>query len=385
MHFEFATAQKIIFGNGSVGQIPHIVKVIGSHIFLVVGISSGPNQEFVDSLVNANLQCIKYHIHGEPTVGVIEEATTLARDQKCDLVIGFGGGSAIDTGKAVAAFVTNAGNVTEYLEVIGDGKPLVNMPLPFIAVPTTAGTGAEVTSNAVIGSPKHRVKVSLRSAQMLPCVAVVDPELTLSLPDQITASTGLDALTQLIEAYVSKYSNPISDGFCLEGITRASHSLKTAYHYRSNLKAREDMSLASLLGGMALANAKLGAVHGFAGPIGGMFPAPHGSICAALLPHVFKANAFELMQMPNNNEYIHRFTQIAEILTGIRGASIDDGITWLSDLVEDLNIPPLSVYGITQHDFPEIIEKSIKSSSMKGNPVSLDKKVLNNILRAALN
>lgn len=206
------------------------------------------------------------------------------------MVIGLGGGSVLDAGKAIAALVTNLGNVFDYLEVIGKGQPLVNAPLPFIAIPTTAGTGTEVTRNAVLGSPAHGVKVSLRSPMMLPSLAIVDPELTYGLPPEITASSGLDALTQLIEPFVSVKANPMTDAICREGIRHAAKSLRTVYHNGADASAREGMSLASLFGGLALANAALGAVHGFAGPLGGMLNAPHGAICAKLLPLVMEVN-----------------------------------------------------------------------------------------------
>ena len=216
---------------------------------------------------------------------LVRQGVELARREQCDLVIAFGGGSAIDAGKAIAALLANGGELTDYLEVIGKGQPLRHPSVPFIAVPTTAGTGSEVTRNAVLASAEHQVKVSMRSPLMLPRLAVVDPELTLELPPAVTASTGLDALTQLIEPYVSIRANPLTDGFCLEGLRRVSRSLRRAYHAGRDITAREDMSLASLLGGLALANAGLGVVHGFAAPVGGMFHAPHGAICAALLPH----------------------------------------------------------------------------------------------------
>lgn len=186
--------------------------------------------------------------------------------------------------------MANGGDPLDYAEVIGHGRPLERRSLPLIAIPTTAGTGAEVTRNAVIGSPEHRVKVSLRSPLMLPEVAIVDPELTRDLPPALTASTGLDALTQLIEPLVSCRTNPLTDALCRSGIQRAARSLRRAVEHGEDLVAREDMSLASLFSGLALANAALGAVHGLTGPLGGMFEASHGALCASLLPAVMEAN-----------------------------------------------------------------------------------------------
>ncbi len=245
---------------------------------------------------------------------------------EADLVVGMGGGSVIDAAKAIAALLTNPGDPLDYLEVIGRGLPLANACAPMMAIPTTAGTGAEVTRNAVLASPAHRVKVSLRSASMLPDVAIVDPELTLSMPPAVTAATGLDALTQCLEPFVSHLATPLTDGFCREGLARAARSLRRAYHHGSDVAARRDMALASLCGGLALANAKLGAVHGFAGPIGGMFDAPHGAVCARLLPLVMTANVRALEERSPNSPALVRYAEVAKIVTGDADASIADGV-----------------------------------------------------------
>lgn len=254
---------------------------------------------------------------------------------------------------------------------------------PMIALPTTAGTGAEVTRNAVISSPEYHVKVSMRSLKMIPTVAIVDPELTRSMPPSVTASTGMDALTQVIEAYTSRKANPITDVIAREGIIRGARSLLTAYQHGENLAAREDMALTSLFGGLALANGGLGAFHGFAGPIGGMFDAPHGEVCASLLPFVMKANVEKIAQMDNMDALLDRYHEIATILTGDPEASIQDGVVWISELAEKLNIPGLYEMGIKKEDFPQIIEKSKASSSMKKNPFTLDEATLETILEEA--
>ena len=209
-----------------------------------------------------------------------------------------------------------SGELLDYVEIIGRGQALTKPSAPFIAIPTTAGTGSEVTRNAVLASPEHRVKVSLRSPLMLARVALVDPELTYDLPPALTASTGLDALTQLIEPFVCLRANPMTDGLCVEGMRRAARSLRVAFTDGQNKSAREDMAVASLFGGLALANAGLGAVHGFAGPIGGMFPAPHGAVCAALLPHVMTANIRALRQRAPGSEALRRYDKVARLLTG---------------------------------------------------------------------
>jgi alcohol dehydrogenase class IV len=299
-------------------------------------------------------------------------------------VIAFGGGSAIDAGKAIAALLTNDGELGDYLEVIGKGQPLRHPSVPFIAVPTTAGTGSEVTRNAVLTSTEHRIKVSLRSPLMLARLAVVDPELTLELPPALTASTGLDALTQLIEPYVSIRANPMTDGFCLEGLRRVSGSLRRAYHCGSEMAAREHMSLASLLGGLALANAGLGVVHGFASVLGGMFDAPHGAICAALLPHGMAINIRASRARAPEGETLRRYETVARLLTGKPDAVPEDGVEWVRHLCRELQIPPLSSYGIQDRDVPALVEEASRASSTKGNSIALTMDELREVITCAL-
>jgi alcohol dehydrogenase class IV len=325
-----------------------------------------------------------FSVKGEPTTDVVSLGTEQARDRACDLVIGFGGGSVLDTGKAIAALLTNDGQLMDYLEVIGKGRPLARRPAPYIAIPTTAGTGAEVTRNAVLASPEHRVKVSLRSPLMLPRLALVDPELTYTLPPGVTASTGLDAFTQVVEPFVSNKANPLTDALCREGMARAARSLQPAYEDGDDRDARQDMAIVSLFGGLSLANAKLGAVHGFAGPLGGMFPAPHGTICARLLPHVMRVNVRALQERVPGSPALGRYDEIAQILTGERQATAENGVAWVQQLCQALNVPPLSAYGLGREDFPTLIEKASVASSMQGNPVQLTLEEMTEILEGAL-
>jgi alcohol dehydrogenase class IV len=270
------------------------------------------------------------------------------------------------------------------LEVIGKGLAIVNAPLPYIAIPTTAGTGSEVTRNAVIESTGQNLKVSLRSTLMLPRVALVDPELTYSLPPKITASSGLDALTQLIEPFVSIKANPLTDALCREGLSHAARSLRRAHENGADKEAREGMALASLFGGLALANAALGAVHGFAGPLGGMLHAPHGALCARFLPFVMGANLYALATRQPEHPAIARYAEIAQILTGDKNASALDGVAWVHTLVSTLEIPPLSTYGMSKADFSEAVEKTMKANSFKGNPIALNQEELTTILEQAI-
>jgi alcohol dehydrogenase class IV len=299
-------------------------------------------------------------------------------------VIGIGGGSVIDTGKVIAALITNRGELLDYLEVIGRGRPLEQISAPYIAVPTTAGTGAEVTRNSVLESSAHQVKVSMRSPLMLPRLAVVDPELTYTMPPNITASTGLDAFTQLLEAFVSRQANPLTDGICREGLRRAAGSLLRAFEDGRDTSAREGMSLASLFGGLALANAKLGAVHGIAGPLGGMFKAPHGAICGRLLPFVMEMNLSSLQMRELESPALERYQEVAQIVTEKTTAKASDGIDWVQTICSKLKLPTLSDHGISEADFPTLIEKAHNASSMKGNPIQLKEQELAKILRQAM-
>ncbi|HTU48916.1 MAG TPA: iron-containing alcohol dehydrogenase, partial [Bryobacteraceae bacterium] len=322
-------------------------------------------------------------VYGEPTVEMVRQGAQAAREG-CDLVIGFGGGSAIDAAKAIAALATNSGDPLDYLEVVGKGRTIDRNPLPFIAVPTTAGTGAEVTRNAVIGSPEHQVKASLRSPLMLAKIALIDPDLTRDVPPHVTASTGLDTLTQLIEPYVSVRANAMSDLFCVEGLKRVAASLDRVFQNGHDIDARESMSFASLLSGLALANAGLGAVHGFASPLGGMLEAPHGALCAAVLPHATAVNIRALRSRDYHSKALRRYEEIACILTGEADAMPDDGAEWIAAVCGKFAIPNLRHYGLDQGQIPELVAKAARASSMKANALPLTTAELTEIAERAL-
>jgi alcohol dehydrogenase class IV len=346
--FELATASRIVFGAGRVRELPAIVA--GRRTLLVTGRRGSPVP--IDAVHHVRVE-------GEPT---IDDARRAAAHTDVEIVVAIGGGSALDLGKAAAALIANGGDPLRYLEIVGDGQPLPRPSLPCIAIPTTAGTGSEVTRNAVLGSPAHGVKASLRSPHMLPAVALVDPELTVDLPPALTASTGLDALTQLIEPFVSARANAFVDAICRDAIPRVIAALPRAF--AGDRAARADMAYASLCGGLALANAGLGAVHGFAGPIGGRFPAPHGAICAVLLPHVVAINAARTGDP--------KFTELAA-MTGD-----------LSAFVARFALPPLSAYGIGSHDVPALVAQAKQASSMKANPIALSDADLADVLSRAV-
>ena len=383
MKFEFATATRIVFGAGVTNHVATNTKDFGKRAFVTTGHDTRRAEKLIADLRANGKGTVTFSVAGEPELATIEQGTQLAKAEQCDFVIGIGGGSVLDAAKAIAAMLKNEGELLDYLEIIGRGMPLTKRPAPVIAIPTTAGTGSEVTRNSVLASPEHKVKASLRSPMMLARVAVIDPELTYDLPPALTASTGLDALTQLIEPYVSLRANPMTDGFCTDGVWRVARSLREAVANGQNKAAREDMAMASLFGGLALANAGLGAVHGFAGPIGGMFRAPHGAICAALLPHVMAANIRALRKRMPDSDALRRYEEVARLLTGKSQATADDGVEWVHTLVTDLQIPKLRTYGITREHTAELVEKSRSASSMKANPIVLTREELADTLERA--
>lgn len=384
MRFDFSTSNRILFGPGTIKEIGSIAKSMGSHALLVqpqLGLDDTPLPELLNQ---AGVRTTPFHVSGEPGVALVQSAVATARAAGCDFVIAMGGGSAIDTGKASGVLLANPGDLLDYLEVVGKNQPLQRPGLPVIAIPTTAGTGAEVTKNAVLGVPEQKFKVSLRGPYLLPRLALVDPELTYSLPPAITAATGLDALTQVIEPYVSKRANPLVDLWCREGILRAGRSLRRAFSNGNQPDAREDMAYTSLLGGLSLANAGLGAVHGFAAPLGGEYSAPHGAICAALLAATMKINVRALRERAPAHPALERYAEVARLLTGRPAAETNDGIAWVEETIRQFNIPPLSTYGLTSADLPRLVEKAAKASSMQANPIVLTDQELTEILEMSV-
>jgi alcohol dehydrogenase class IV len=381
--FEFATAGRIIFGEGVLNQAAPATAALGRRALVVTGANRERAQALLDALAGKALIAETFSVPGEPTVDHVRRGVDHARATGCDVIIGFGGGSALDAAKAIAALLTNRGDPLDYLEVIGRGQALEEPAAPCIAIPTTAGTGSEVTRNAVLAAPEHRVKVSLRSPSMLPRLAIVDPLLTHSMSPHVTAHTGMDALIQNLEPLVSSQANPLTDGIAREGLRRAAHSLRWAFE-ENDPQARENMALASLFGGLALANAKLGAVHGFAGVLGGMFSAPHGAVCAALLAPVMQMNVRALRARAPRHPALERYAEIAALFTGQADADPVAGVEWVQDLTDDLDIAGLATYGVTAADIPAIVEKSANSSSMKGNPLPLTPGEMQEILRRSL-
>ena len=361
--FEFATAGRIIAGPGRAADLPRVAAGLGSRALVCTGADPARHAGLLAGL---GPKAAVFEVAGEPTVGLVRAGAAAAREHGADVVVAVGGGSVIDTAKAVAMLAAGRGDPLDYLEVIGAGQPVTQAGLPVVAVPTTAGTGAEVTANAVLASPEHRLKASLRSPLMIPRVALVDPELTLSCPPPVTAASGLDALTQCLEPLVSPRGTPLTDGLAAEGLRRAAAGLRAAYADGTGLTARADMSVCALLGGMALANAKLGAVHGLAGVIGGVAEVPHGFACAALLAPVIEANLAALGAAPPGHPALDRYARAARLLTGEPDAAVD-GLAWIRQTVSLLQVPGLAAYGLTAQQAAGIAAQAQASSSMQGN------------------
>jgi alcohol dehydrogenase class IV len=374
MRFDFATAGRVLVGAGRATELPSVLSGLGSRVLVCTGKDPARHAVLVDGL---GMPTAVFPVAAEPTVELARAGVAAAREHGADVVVAIGGGSVIDTGKAVAALLGNGGDPLDYLEVIGSGRPITRAAAPCVAVPTTAGTGAEVTANAVLASPAHRVKASLRSPLMIPRVALVDPELTVSCPPAVTAASGLDALTQCLEPFVSPQASPLTDGLAREGLRRAAAGLRAAYADGGDLAARADMAVCALLGGMALANAKLGAVHGLAGVVGGTADVPHGLACAALLAPVIEAN---LRALPPGHPALDRYAEAARLLTGQPAASIQDGLAWIRETLVLLSVPGLAAFGLGSEQADEIAAKAMTSSSMQGNPAVLSR----DDLRAAL-
>lgn len=364
--FELTTPGRTVFGAGVSAQAAPAATALGAKRALVVVGKTAERSEVLRKRLP--IASVVHCIHSEPTMAMVEQGRQLAREENCDLVIAFGGGSAIDAGKAIAAMSGNPGELSDYMEVVGKGQPLPGPGLPCIAIPTTAGTGAEVTKNSVLTSPEAKVKASLRSPHMLPVLALVDPDLLDGTPPAITAATGLDALSHLLESFVSVRANPFTMALGREGMARLARSLRAAYQDGLTPERREDLALASLFGGLCLANAGLGAVHGFAAPLGGMWRAPHGAVCAALLPAVMRANVAALRARAPDHPALARYQALDAILASGTDVSAS---TWVSELTGGMGIAGLASLGMTAADIPLLVEKARAASSMRGNPIAL--------------
>lgn len=392
---EFGTSRRIIFGRGEFKKLAPLAAEYGRRAIIVTGRSaareSGPLDIAIGMLKPAGMTLATMSAGGEPTVCGVDELTAEARGFKPDVLIAIGGGSVVDAVKAVAAMLTNTTtadeSVRDFLEGVGSGRKIEHPSLPVIAIPTTAGTGSEVTKNAVIRSDDRSFKKSLRSPFMRPEIALVDPDLTATSPLDVTAACGMDAMTQLLEAYVSKNASVMTDGMAHDGLKMVSWALERAFLDPKDMAAREAMALASLLSGIALDNAGLGAVHGLASPIGGFFDIPHGVVCANLLPEIIAANLHTSHMHTRYDEAAHRavtrYRDVAVLLNGGFDCEAEALVEFLKSQRRSLQIQDFGHFGITRRDIPKIIA-NCRGGSMKTNPIVLDDIEIEKALMSAI-
>ncbi|MBM7038432.1 iron-containing alcohol dehydrogenase [Vibrio ulleungensis] len=376
--FQFMTSTRIIFGEGAYQNSLSTLNQFGYSVLLITGKDLNRAQPLINYIHSQNMRYQHISISAEPQITMVEETATLARKFRPDMVVAIGGGSAIDMGKALAALIPNSGSLYDYVEVVGRNVPLKTKPLPFIAIPTTASTGSEVTKNAVLKSNQDQVKVSLRSPDMLADVAIVDPMLTYGTDAYTSARGALDAFTHLMEAYVCGEPNPLTDMICEEGLRRISASIVAGCR-QDNPRARSDLSFAAMLGGMAITNAKLGAAHGLASALGGKIAAPHSVISSRLAPYVMQEN-IKAAKSAGRNDLLTRYRTIAKLLTGREDASHSDGVEWVKAMLAKLDIPELTEFGLCDTSFNSVSQDAMKTVAIKGNPLPLTQERLEYIL-----
>jgi alcohol dehydrogenase class IV len=370
--FAITSPGRILFGRGEASKAPALIRAFGPRGVVV----HGSNGSRADWLVQAlgpdvlSVPCVS-----EPTLAALEAALVPSHRHRPDWVAALGGGAVLDFGKALAALIPAPDGPMAHLEVVGQGLPLKADPLPFIALPTTAGTGAEVTKNAVIAVPGR--KVSLRDDRMVARLAIVDPALTDGCPKAVTLASGLDAITQVIEPFVSVKANPYTDALTRPVISIGLQALMQLME-DDNPRARDDMAWVSLCGGLALANAGLGAVHGLAGVIGGMTGAAHGAICGALLGPVLAANRTAASGLGRA-----RLDEVCSTLAELLGSTADEAPAALQAWAWAEGLPGLAALGVSEGQHAEIATLSQGSSSMKGNPVELSQSDLRLVLERA--
>lgn len=371
VRFELAVPADVRFGAGRVSEVPPALAELGArHILVVTGRTTARADPIRTALSAAGVTSVVFGVEAEPSVEVVRAAVATLAEARCDAVLGYGGGSALDVAKAVAGLATTGADPLDFLEVVGAGRPIVRPGLPFVAVPTTAGTGSEVTRNAVLSS--GGIKASLRSPLLLPRLAVVDPDLLIGLSSPTIAASGMDALSQLIEPLLSQRANPFTDALARDGIRRSGRSLRRAGSAgMTDPRVRDDLALASLFGGLCLANSGLGAVHGLAAAIGARLSAPHGAVCAAVLAATMDINLRALRDRAADHPALPRMAEVAALLTDQPEATAEDAIGWLQGLTAALSIPGLAGYGLGEGDIADVVTAAQRASSMRGNPIKL--------------
>jgi alcohol dehydrogenase class IV len=384
--FQFGRIPKIYFGHGKIADLPGIIKMYGSSIVLVTGKNSFINSPDYNTLLNSFFENgIRNHriiIPGEPSPEIIDEAVRSMSKESMDVVVGIGGGSVLDSGKAISAMMYKKESVKEFLEGVGS-KDHPGTKLPYIAIPTTSGTGSEATKNSVISHiGKDGYKKSLRHDNLVPDIAIIDPLLTLSCPQNITASSGMDCFTQLTEAYLSDKSNEYTDALAFEGLKTIKSSLIRSCANGNDIEGRTGMSFAALTSGICLANAGLGVVHGFASSIGGMYNIPHGVVCGTLMGAANEMTVKKLRSVPDSSSTLKKYVLLGKLFLGENDKTddfyIDGFVDFLHKLTDELNLPGLKESGVNEIDIAEIC----KLTECKNNPVKLGLEDLIEILES---
>ncbi|NOI67489.1 iron-containing alcohol dehydrogenase [Vibrio sp. 99-8-1] len=367
--FQFMTSTRIVFGEGVLSSSLSVLNQYGYSVLLVSGRNTQRAKPVLNYLKQQKMRYQHVSISGEPNITMVEETAVIGRRFKPDMVVSIGGGSAIDMGKALAAIIPNQGDVYDYVEVVGRSVPLKTKPLPFIAIPTTASTGSEVTNKSVLRSGQDKVKVSLRSADILPDVAIVDPSLTVGASSDIAYRGAMETFTHLMEAYVCGDPNPLTDMICEEGIRKLSGALTLLTSDDAKFPY-SDLAFSSMLGGMAISNAKLGAAHGLASSLGGKITVPHSVITARLAPYVMQEN-ISVAREGGRDDILQRYRTIARLVTNNQHANEQDAVDWIKTTLECLKLPSLTDFGICMTSFRTVALDAMQSASIKGNPIPL--------------
>ena len=379
--FSFFSPQALYFGRGQAAQAATLAAGFGRRVLIVHGSNPARAAWLAESCIGAGLDVQTQCCAEEPSLPAIESALASLKGQSFDVVVALGGGSVIDFAKALAALIPCDGNPLDYLEGVGVGRMLEQSPVPMIALPTTAGTGAEVTKNAVIAVPQHNVKVSLRDPRMIPNVAIVDAALMEGAPRRISLAAALDAVTQVIEPFVSVKSNPMTDALCRAAIPVGASALRELVE-NGTPQAWDSMAWVSTCGGLALANAGLGAVHGFAGVIGGLTGAPHGEICGALLPAVLASHSRNAQAGTETHRRLHFILSVVDDQFATTNAP-GSGLKALGAWSRQMGLRSLSELGVGVDTHAQIAKAAVSASSMKGNPFALSQTELIEILSDA--
>jgi alcohol dehydrogenase class IV len=387
--FQFARLPKVAFGPGVAARLPNLLGGFRGPVLLVASGSAQRSPQWTalrGDLAAAGRTVFRFPVKGEPSPELVDAAVDEHRAHGIDVVVAWGGGSALDAGKAISAMLRQPGSVVDYLEGVGDPAAHSGAKVPFVAVPTTAGTGSEATKNAVLSRVgPGGFKRSLRHDNFVPDVAVIDPELALTCPPEVTAACGLDAFTQLLESFVSTAASPLTDAMAWSGLERIAASLLRASRHGDNLAARADMAYAAFLSGVTLANAGLGAVHGLAGVLGGLFPIPHGVACGALMGAV-AATTIDRLRTAHGEDHpaLRKYARVGALLAGRAELDVAAGCEALVEAVaawlDELQMPRLSAFGIGEAD----LDRIVAGAENKNNPIALSAEDLRGILLARL-